>query len=55
MVSFILVSLVVSDAGFLKMRSYGWRAYCGAIVFECTTSVPEIICEVGAGLAAEYV
>lgn len=40
---------------FPKHTHVGKRAYCGDTVFECTTSVPEIICEVGAGLAAEYV
>ena len=40
---------------FPKYTHVDKRAYCGAAVVECTTSVPEITCEVGAGLAAEYV
>ena len=40
---------------FPKHTHVGKRAYCGATVVECTTSVPEITCEAGAALAAEYV
>lgn len=56
MVGLTLALLVPSNIPyFLKFTRIGERTYCGAtVVVECTNSVPEIICEAGAPLAATY-